>query len=65
MAGGVLSTSRGEYQGFAPTGERIEMFGVSVAKVDDALELLEVEHYYDPDHFLGKLTGGCPIAHDA
>jgi hypothetical protein len=41
------------------------MFGVSVAKVDDALELLEVEHYYDPDHFLGKLTGGCPIAHDA
>jgi hypothetical protein len=58
-------TFEGEYQGFAPTGERIEMFGVSVAKVDDALKLLEVEHYYDPNHFLGKLTGGCPIAPEA
>jgi hypothetical protein len=53
----------GEYHGFAPTGERIEMFGISVAKVSDDLRLLDVEHYYDPNQFLGKLTGGCPVAH--
>jgi hypothetical protein len=58
-------TFEGEYHGFEPTGDRIEMFGVSVAKVDDDLKLLEVEHYYDPNHFLGKLTGGCPIRHTA
>ncbi|NUU25176.1 MAG: SnoaL-like polyketide cyclase [Streptomycetaceae bacterium] len=53
----------GTYHGHEPTGETIEMFGVSVAKVSDDLRLLDVEHYYDPNTFLGKLTGGCPIAH--
>ncbi|NGN66690.1 SnoaL-like polyketide cyclase [Streptomyces sp. A7024] len=55
----------GEYHGFAPHGETVEMFGMSVAKVDDDLRLLEVEHYYDPNAFLGQLTGGCPVAHTA
>jgi hypothetical protein len=54
----------GEYNGFAATGERIEMFGVSVATVSDDLKLVQVEHYYDPNQFLSKLTGGCPVAHD-
>lgn len=54
---------QGEYHGFAPTGERVEMFGMSVAKLDDDLKLLEVEHYYDPNQLLGKLTGGCPVVH--
>jgi hypothetical protein len=53
----------GEYHGFQPDGKTIEMFGVSIAKVDDDLKLLEVEHFYDPNEFLGKLTGGCPVAH--
>ncbi|GAA3107281.1 hypothetical protein [Streptosporangium carneum] len=53
----------GEYHGFAPNGQTIEMYGVSVAKVTDDLRLVEVEHYYDPNAFLGKLTGGCPVAH--
>lgn len=55
-------TFEGEYKGFAPTGEVIEMFGVSVAKVTDDLRLQEVEHYYDPNSFLGRLTGGCPLS---
>jgi hypothetical protein len=54
----------GVYQGFEPDGRQIEMFGVIVAKVSDDLRLLEVEHYYDPNSFLGQLTGGCPIAHE-
>jgi hypothetical protein len=53
----------GEYAGFQPDGKTIEMYGVSVAKVSDDLKLVEVEHYYDPNQFLGKLTGGCPVAH--
>jgi predicted ester cyclase len=53
----------GEYKGFEPNGKRIEMFGMSVAKVSDELKLVEVEHYYDPNAFLGQLTGGCPVAH--
>ncbi|WP_338697662.1 SnoaL-like polyketide cyclase [Streptomyces sp. Q6] len=56
-------TFDGTYKGFESTGEKIEMFGVSVAKVSDDLRLLEVEHFYDPNAFLGKLTGGCPVAH--
>ncbi|MQY12975.1 hypothetical protein SRB5_31150 [Streptomyces sp. RB5] len=54
----------GEYNGFQPTGETVEMFGVSVAKVTDDLRLLEVEHYYDNNAFLATFTGGCPVAHD-
>jgi hypothetical protein len=37
------------------------MFGVTVAKVSEDLRLLDVSHYYDPNAFLGKLTGGCPV----
>ncbi|SDI27965.1 SnoaL-like polyketide cyclase [Sinosporangium album] len=53
----------GEYQGFPPNGQTVEMYGISVAKLSDDLRLVEVEHYYDPNDFLGKLTGGCPVAH--
>jgi hypothetical protein len=52
----------GEYKGTAPTGETIEMFGMTVAKVNDDLRLLQVEHYYDPSQLLSKLAGGCPVA---
>ncbi|GAB2822090.1 SnoaL-like polyketide cyclase [Streptomyces daliensis] len=53
----------GEYKGFLPTGKRIEMYGMSIAKVSDELQLVEVEHFYDPNAFLSGLTGGCPVAH--
>ncbi|GAA2606305.1 hypothetical protein GCM10010399_41580 [Dactylosporangium fulvum] len=53
----------GEYHGHQPDGTTVEMFGISVAKLSDDLKLLEVEHYYDPNQFLGKLTGGCPVTH--
>ncbi|MDF5756271.1 hypothetical protein [Spongiactinospora sp. TRM90649] len=56
-------TFSGEYKGHSPTGERIEMYGMSVAKVSDDLRLLEVEHYYDPNAFLSTLTNGCPVTH--
>ena len=52
----------GEYMGVVPTGETVEMFGMTLAKVADDLRLLQVEHYYDPNQLLSKLAGGCPVA---
>jgi hypothetical protein len=52
---------QGEYKGFAPNGKTVELFGVSVARCSESLQLLEVEHFYDNSQFLSKLTGGCPV----
>ncbi|HEU4538079.1 MAG TPA: hypothetical protein VFS00_28355 [Polyangiaceae bacterium] len=56
-------TFAGPYFGHEPSGERVEMFGMTVARCADDLRLLEVEHFYDNSLFLGQLTKGCPIAH--
>lgn len=53
----------GEYEGRAPTGEPVEMFGMSVARVGDDLRLLEIDHYYDSNQLLEPLAAGCPVAH--
>lgn len=55
----------GEYKGFQPTGETVELFGISVARVDDELRVVELEHYYDNHEFLRKLTGNCPVTAQA
>jgi hypothetical protein len=41
-----------------PTGERIEMFGMTVAHVADDLRIVEVHNYYDNTAFLGQLAVG-------
>jgi hypothetical protein len=51
----------GPYKGFAPTGKRIEIFGMTVARCSGDLKLVEVEHFYDNNIFLSQLTGGCPV----
>ncbi|MDF8266001.1 hypothetical protein [Luteipulveratus flavus] len=51
----------GDYHGVVPTGELVEMFGMSVARVSDDLKLLEVDHYYDSSQLLSPLAGGCPV----
>ncbi|OHV41340.1 MULTISPECIES: ester cyclase [Pseudofrankia] len=51
-------TFSGPYKGVQPTGDRIEMFGVTVARVSDDLRLVEVHNYYDNTGFLGQLAGG-------
>ncbi len=57
-------TFSGPFRDHKPTGERIEVFGISVAKVTDELKIETVEHYFDTNAFLTKLTaGGCPIEH--
>ncbi|NEP09781.1 MAG: ester cyclase [Symploca sp. SIO1A3] len=57
-------TFTGTYQDYQPTGETIEVVGLSIAKVTDDLKLESVEHFFDTNNFLTKLTsGGCPVSH--
>lgn len=49
---------QGAYKDFAPTGETVEIIGISVAQVTDDLKILSVEHYFDNNLFLEKLTAG-------
>ncbi|MET0384877.1 MAG: SnoaL-like polyketide cyclase [Polyangiales bacterium] len=53
----------GPYKGFAPTGKTLELFGMTLVRVDDELQILDLEHYYDNNTLLQELTGGCPIPH--
>lgn len=48
----------GAYKDYAPTGETIEVIGTSVVHVRDDLKILSLEHYYDNNQFLSKLTSG-------
>ncbi|MEH2039482.1 SnoaL-like polyketide cyclase [Nostoc sp.] len=55
-------TFNGSYKDYAPTGETIEIVGVSIARVTDDLKIESLEHYFDNNVFLEKLTaGGCPF----
>jgi hypothetical protein len=48
----------GRFKDFEPTGETIEVVGISVARVSDDLKIESVEHYFDTNAFLEKLTSG-------
>jgi hypothetical protein len=49
-------TFSGSYKDYAPTGETIEIVGMSIARVTDDLKVLSIEHYFDNSLFLKKLT---------
>lgn len=53
---------KGNFKDFAPTGETIEIIGLSVACVTEELQIESVEHFFDNSTFLNKLTAsGCPF----
>lgn len=54
-------TFSGQYKEHAPTGETVEVVGVSIARVTDDLKIESLEHYFDTSSFLGKLATGCPF----
>lgn len=62
---------KGPYKETQPTGETVEIVGLSIAKVNDDLKLESVEHFFDTNKFLTSLSGGgadissggCPVAH--
>ncbi|MDM9381883.1 SnoaL-like polyketide cyclase [Chlorogloeopsis sp. ULAP01] len=51
-------TFSGYYKDYAPTGETVEIVGMSVAHLTEDLKILSVEHYFDNSLFLAKLTSG-------
>jgi hypothetical protein len=52
----------GSYKDYQPTGETIEITGMSIARVTKDLKIESLEHYFDNNSFLDKLTaGGCPF----
>ncbi|MCX7594243.1 MAG: SnoaL-like polyketide cyclase [Fischerella sp.] len=48
----------GLYKDYTPTGEIVEIIGMSVVRVTDDLKILSLEHYFDNTKFLAKLTAG-------
>ncbi|XP_022939667.1 pathogen-related protein-like isoform X1 [Cucurbita moschata] len=48
----------GAFKSHAPTGERIEFFGVAIFKVNENDIILGVEFFFDPGELLGKLMKG-------
>jgi hypothetical protein len=53
---------QGAYKDYIPTGETIEIIGMSIVTVSDDLKILDLEHYYDNNKFLDKLTSGGKLA---
>ena len=51
----------GSFKDCAPTGETIEIFVVSIARVTEELKIVSVEHFFDNSAFLNKLASGCPF----
>ncbi|MBD2387911.1 SnoaL-like polyketide cyclase [Cylindrospermum sp. FACHB-282] len=49
---------QGAYKDHAPTGETVEIIGMSIARVTDDLKIVSLEHYFDNTLFLDKLTAG-------
>ncbi|TYI41957.1 hypothetical protein ES332_A01G063800v1 [Gossypium tomentosum] len=52
----------GPFKGHAPTGEKVEFYGIATVKVDEGLKVEEVEVYYDPAQLFGGLLKGAPIS---
>ncbi|KAM0856031.1 hypothetical protein ACQ4PT_049369 [Festuca glaucescens] len=48
----------GPYKGHAPTGDKVQFYGVAVLKVDEQLRAEDVEVFYDPGELLAGLTKG-------
>ncbi|KAM0826026.1 hypothetical protein ACQ4PT_069151 [Festuca glaucescens] len=48
----------GPYKGHAPTGDKVQFYGVAVLKVDEQLRAEDVEVFYDPGELLAGLIKG-------
>ncbi|KAJ8450387.1 hypothetical protein Cgig2_004844 [Carnegiea gigantea] len=48
----------GPFQGHAPTGELVELFGMAVFEVDENWKVVKVEFFYDRGELLGALVKG-------
>lgn len=56
---GAYNDKEGKHEG---NGELVELFGFGVAEVNDKLQLIDVEIYYDADSFLEVMQGKRPAS---
>ncbi|MBD2593138.1 ester cyclase [Nostoc spongiaeforme FACHB-130] len=49
---------RGNFKDYVPTGQMIEVVGMSIVQVTENCKILSLEHYYDNGKFLNQLTSG-------
>lgn len=50
----------GPFKGYAPTGEMVELFGMSIFELDEQSKIVKVEFFYDRGELLGGLMKGNP-----
>ncbi|KAF7830643.1 pathogen-related protein-like [Senna tora] len=48
----------GPFKGHAPTGEKIELYGMAIFTLNDDKKVVKVEFFYDPAELLGGLIKG-------
>lgn len=56
-------TFKGDFRGHIQTGKLIEVYGITIADVNEALKITSVEHFFDNSLFLENLVAGgkCPV----
>ena len=54
----------GPYQGNPPSGQTLEMFGSAVVRVNDKLQIEDMDIFYDPNQILMPLNckGACSMS---
>ncbi|KAG5019155.1 hypothetical protein JHK87_015010 [Glycine soja] len=48
----------GPFKGHAPTGDKIEVYGMAIFTLDENSKIVKVEFFYDPAELLGGLLKG-------
>ncbi|OVA03488.1 hypothetical protein BVC80_1473g10 [Macleaya cordata] len=48
----------GPFKGHAPTGERVDFYGMAIFKLDERKKIVKVEFFYDRGELLGALRKG-------
>ncbi|KAJ4951045.1 hypothetical protein NE237_027877 [Protea cynaroides] len=48
----------GPFKGHAPTGEKVELYGVGIAEVDESMRMVKLEFIYDAGELLAGLLKG-------
>ncbi|XP_021898622.1 pathogen-related protein-like [Carica papaya] len=48
----------GPFKDYAPTGDLVELFGISIFEVDEKMKVVKVEFFFDSGELLGPLVKG-------
>ncbi|KAK7410671.1 hypothetical protein VNO78_01648 [Psophocarpus tetragonolobus] len=51
----------GPFKGHAPTGHKVELYGISIFTLDENSKIVKVEFFFDPAQLLGGLLEGAEL----